>query len=73
LKISLKRWYIGREQVIVKLDEFKKLMDFPVLKGPYLGQRPPGIRQELFVKSIIFKKRKYAFFKFTEIDACLLD
>ena len=27
--------------------------DFPVLKGPYLGQKPPGIKAELFVPDVI--------------------
>ena len=27
--------------------------DFPVKKGPYLGQKPPGITPELFVPGII--------------------
>lgn len=27
--------------------------DFPVLKGPYLGQRPPGMTPEVFAPSII--------------------
>ena len=31
----------------------EKLKDFPVLKGPYLGQKPPGMVPEVFAPSII--------------------
>ena len=27
--------------------------DFPVLKGPYLGQTPPGIEPEIFAPGLI--------------------
>ena len=30
-------------------DMEKKKKDFPVLKGPYLGQKPPGMKPEIFV------------------------
>ncbi len=30
--------------------------DFPVLKGPYLGQKPPGMTPELFAPGIISKE-----------------
>jgi len=26
---------------------------FPVLKGPYLGQKPPGMKPEIFAQGII--------------------
>jgi Tol biopolymer transport system component len=31
----------------------KEQMDFPVLKGPYLGQNPPGITPEVFAPGIV--------------------
>lgn len=31
----------------------KDKSDFPVLKGPYLGQKPPGIKPEIFAPSIV--------------------
>lgn len=31
--------------------------DFPVLKGPYLGQKPPGMKPELFAPGIICTER----------------
>ena len=31
----------------------KKLDNFPVLKGPYLGQKPPGMEPEIFAPGII--------------------
>ena len=31
----------------------KKVSDFPVLKGPYLGQKPPGMTPEIFAPGII--------------------
>jgi len=30
-----------------------KYSDFPVLKGPYLGQKPPGMKAEIFAPNII--------------------
>jgi hypothetical protein len=32
---------------------------FPVLKGPYLGQKPPGMTPEIFAPGIISTKEKY--------------
>jgi len=31
----------------------KKISDFPVLRGPYLGQKPPGLTPEIFALGII--------------------
>ena len=31
----------------------EKVSDFPVLKGPYLGQKPPGMKAEIFAPGII--------------------
>jgi len=31
----------------------KDKSDFPVLKGPYLGQKPPGIKPEIFAAGLI--------------------
>lgn len=31
----------------------KDKSDFPILKGPYLGQKPPGIKPEIFAPGII--------------------
>jgi len=31
----------------------EKSDDFPVLKGPYLGQKPPGMTQEVFAPGIV--------------------
>jgi hypothetical protein len=33
--------------------------DFPVLKGPYLGQKPPGMEPEIFAPGIICTEDKY--------------
>jgi Tol biopolymer transport system component len=33
--------------------------DFPYLKGPYLGQKPPGMAPEIFAPGIISTKGKY--------------
>lgn len=30
--------------------------DFPVLKGPYLGQKPPGVKPEIFAPGIVSTK-----------------
>jgi len=37
--------------------------DFPILKGPYLGQKPPGIIPVLFAQDIIFGNRNRCFSK----------
>jgi Tol biopolymer transport system component len=34
----------------------EKANDFPVLKGPYLGQKPPGVTPEIFAPGIISTK-----------------
>jgi Tol biopolymer transport system component len=34
----------------------KKYKNFPVLKGPYLGQKPPGMKPEIFAPGIISTK-----------------
>jgi len=33
--------------------------DFTTLKGPYLGQRPPGMTPEIFAPGIISTAQKY--------------
>ena len=33
--------------------------DFPVLKGPYLGQKPPGMTPEIFAPGIVSTEDKY--------------
>ena len=31
----------------------EKVLDFPVLKGPYLGQSPPGLNPEIFLPGLV--------------------
>lgn len=31
----------------------EKSEEFPILKGPYLGQKPPGVSPEIFAPGII--------------------
>ena len=38
---------------------FAQQTDFPVLKGPYLGQKPPGMTPEVFAPGIISTEEKY--------------
>jgi len=38
------------------INKDKKLNDFPVLKGPYLGQKPPGMTPEIFASGIVSTK-----------------
>ena len=38
----------------------EKQHDFPVLKGPYLGQTPPGMKSEVFAPEL-FSDFKYTF------------
>jgi len=33
-------------------------IDFPVFKGPYLGQKPPGIKPEIFAPGIVSTEKK---------------
>ena len=33
--------------------------EFPVLRGPYLGQKPPGMTPEVFAPGIISTREKY--------------
>jgi len=38
---------------IILFNHCTRTDDFPVLKGPYLGQKPPGMTPEIFVSGII--------------------
>jgi hypothetical protein len=40
--------------------------DFPVLKGPYLGQKPPGMTPEIFAPGIMSTNADDHFFGFTD-------
>lgn len=40
--------------------------DFPILKGPYLGQKPPGITPEIFGPNIISKNMHVANISFSQ-------
>ena len=60
------------EAVKKSLESFKKYTerwkdpDFPVLKGPYLGQKPPGSTPKIFAPGIVSTERNedmYGFFK----------
>ena len=42
---------------LAALDSENQQKIFPVLKGPYLGQKPPGIVPELFVPEIFTKSK----------------
>ena len=45
--------------IITTVILFTQESDFPVLKGPYLGQKPPGMTPEIFAPGIISTKDKY--------------
>jgi len=34
-------------------NEQQEINDFPILKGPYLGQKPPGMKPEIFAPGIV--------------------
>jgi len=38
---------------------FVQRSDFPILKGPYLGQKPPGMTPEIFAPGIISLEGRY--------------
>ena len=40
-------------------NNYAKKDDWPVLKGPYLGQKPPGMTAKIFALGIISTKEKY--------------
>jgi hypothetical protein len=44
--------------------EQKKPGDFPILKGPYLGQKPPGMTLEVFAPGIVSTKKNETLFGF---------
>jgi tetratricopeptide (TPR) repeat protein len=46
------------ERLLQEKEKHKKEY-FPVLTGPYLGQRPPGLKAEIFAPGIISSKEKY--------------
>jgi len=43
------------------IEELEPKDDFPVLKGPYLGQKPPGMTPEVFAPGILNTKKMGAF------------
>ena len=45
--------------ILVILIACSKQDDFPVLKGSYLGQEPPGMTPEIFAPGIISTEEKY--------------
>jgi hypothetical protein len=58
MMVSKRRWilFILTCAVIMPLIAYSKKDDFPVLKGPYLGQKPPGKLPEALAPSIIFNE-----------------
>ena len=39
--------------LVLSMLSHARQLDFPVLKGPYLGQRPPGMTPEVFAPGIV--------------------
>ena len=50
-----RKWmvFLAMSFILVIIIAFSKQDDFPILKGPYLGQKPPGDLPELFMPGII--------------------
>ncbi len=44
---------------IIVFGSYAQQDDFPVLKGPYLGQKPPGMTPEIFAPGIISTEERY--------------
>ncbi len=44
--------------ILILLIGFTQKDDFPVLKGPYLGQKPPGMTPEIFVPGFISTEKR---------------
>jgi len=47
--------------IVLVLINCAKQDDFPVLKGPYLGQKPPGMTPEIFVPGVLNNDKTGAF------------
>lgn len=54
------RRMLDQAQQVIILD-YSKQKDFPCLKGPYLGQKPPGMTPEVFAPGILNTKERGAF------------
>ena len=39
--------------VVLYVHRFSENVDFPKLKGPYIGQKPPGVKAALFAPDLI--------------------
>jgi len=50
---------------IIILSGCKERVNFPALKGPYLGQKPPGIIPEIFVPGVVSTEFSELFTYFT--------
>jgi len=51
--------------LVFSQERLKSYSDFPLLKGPYLGQNPPGLKAELFAPEILqtcYNEYLYGFF-----------
>ena len=57
LQYAIKNRFPQSEQILLKHEKspgnIQKNAHFPVLKGPYLGQKPPGMTPEIFAPDII--------------------
>ncbi len=53
---SIIRWILWLSIFVSSLSVFAQESDFPVLKGPYLGQEPPGMTPDVFAPGIISTK-----------------
>ncbi|UCE40251.1 MAG: ankyrin repeat domain-containing protein [Candidatus Aminicenantes bacterium] len=52
--MKLKTIFVGFLMLILlTFSSYAQLNDFPVLKGPYLGQKPPGKTPEIFAPGIV--------------------
>lgn len=58
------KWILFVVASIVLINVCVGKEDFPVLKGPYLGQKSPGMKAEVFASGIVTTKKDEALFGF---------
>ena len=54
--------FIGICITLLAMNNLLAKNDWPVLKGPYLGQKPPGLKAEIFAPGIISTNEKHDYF-----------
>jgi hypothetical protein len=65
--VKLKASFLGIGLSIIFLSSsFTQQADFPVLKGPYLGQKPPGMTPQIFAPGIVCTEKNEGYLVFLD-------